>query len=248
MRALLVLVAGVFAIGCGAEPSEEIGEGASALSVRGLTLTRVSDAEVVGTFETSEGTVSFSSVRVSEDVVDVKFDRGGRALTSHVDWTKLTNDLAISHGAEVTAEDRAVLQALTVVLEEELGKTTQVAENLVRQANLWGSHPEGRLLIEHIKASEARGWTTLCNGTSYRNFAHDTGSHALQTEYLKYGPNETANPCRARCGPSCLAVGTSAWTVDCGEHDRCEELHSGGCGDEFTSASDDYTFAKNCAY
>ena len=23
----------------------------------------------------------------------------------------------------------------------------------------------------------------------------------LQAEYLKYGPNEGANPCRARCGP-----------------------------------------------
>ncbi|UQA61643.1 hypothetical protein [Polyangium aurulentum] len=248
MRALLFMVAGVFAIGCGGQVSEEESNKAAE---GGLSLTRVSDTEVVGTFTTLDGEVSFSSVLVSEDVVDVKLDRGDRVLSSHVDWSKFENDLSITGtgAAVVTAEDRRILQALTVAVEEEIGESTRVSDNLVRQSNLWGSHPEGPLAIRHITADEARGWTTLCNGTSYRNFAHDGGGHALQSEYLKYGPAETTNPCRARCGPGCYAVGTSAWTVDCGAHDRCEQHHgSTACSDEFSSASDDYTFAGNCNY
>jgi hypothetical protein len=213
-----------------------------------LSLTRVSDAEVTGSFATLIGSVSFSSVLANDDLVDVKFDRGGRVFASHVNWAKLENDLSVSPGTEVTAEDRSILQALSRAVENELGKTTRVLDNLARQATLWGLHPEGSLVIEHITADQARGWTTLCNGTSYRNFSHDTGSHALQSEYLKYGPAESTNPCRARCGVGCYAIGTSAWTVDCGNHDRCEQLHSSGCGDEFTSASDDFTFAGNCNY
>jgi hypothetical protein len=250
MRILPALVVGLLVVGCGAEPSdesaqpsEEIGTSESQLSV-----SRVSDTEVAGTFVTSAGEVSFSSVMVGDDVIEVKLDLGGRVLTSHVDWAKLENDLSISAEAEVTAEDRVILQALSRALEEELGKTTKVSDNLVRQATLWGLHPEGKLAIERVTVGEARGWTKLCNGTSYRNFYHDTGSHGLQGEYLKYGPGESVNPCRARCGIGCYAVGTSAWTVDCGNHDRCEQVHSSGCGDEFTSASDDFTFAGNCSY
>lgn len=245
MRVLFFMVAGVLAIGCGGQVSEE----ESSKAEGGLSLTRVSDTEVAGTFTTEEGSVSFSSVLVQTDVIDVKLDRGDHVLTSHVDWSKLENDLAITGGEAVTADDRRILQALTFAVEEELGKSTQVTDNLVRQSNLWGSHPEGPLVIRHITASEARGWTTLCNGTSYRNFSHDGGSHALLAEYLKYGPGETTNPCRARCGPGCNGIGTSAWTVDCGEHDRCEQHHgTSSCNDEFSSASDDYTFAGNCSY
>lgn len=257
MRIGFALMGCVLALGCGAQSSEDsdhheeegvqpsvtIREGESA-----LTLSHVSETEVVGTFTTSAGAVAFSSAVVGEELFDVKFDRGGRVLASHVNWARLENDLSMSGGSEVSAEDRAILQALSTTLEAEPGNETKVWDNLVRQATLWGLHPEGRLVVRHITADEARGWTTLCNGTSYRNFTHDTGSHALQTEYLKYGPNETTNPCRARCGIGCKGIGTSAWTVDCGNHDRCEQEHSSGCGDEFTSASDDFSFAGNCKY
>lgn len=245
MRTLFIMLAGVLAIGCGAEASEE----EVIKSESGLSFSRVSETEVAGTFTAPEGSVSFSSVLVGDAVVDVKFDRGDRVLSSHVNWHNFENDLAISRGDAVTGDDKKILQALTFAVEAELGKETQVLDNLVRQANLWGSHPEGPLVITNIRASEARGWTTLCNGTAYRNFSHDGSGHGLQAEYLKYGPNEGANPCRARCGPGCNGVGTSAWTVDCGEHDRCEQHHTtSSCNDEFASASDDYTFAGNCNY
>jgi hypothetical protein len=243
MRTLAAAIA-VLAVGC-ATPSSESPSGKHEL---GLNLTRVSETEVVGTLETQVGSVSFEARVTESGVFDIKFDRSGRVLSSHVDWNKLENELAISGDAEITTEDRFVLKALSTVLEDEVGKTTKVTDNLVRQAALWGGHPEGKLAIAHIKADPARGWTTLCNGTSYRNFYHDTGSHGLSGEYLKYGPGETSNPCRSRCGWSCYSVGTSAWTVDCGNHDRCEQLHSSGCGDEWTSASDDFTFAGNCSY
>ena len=35
------------------------------------------------------------------------------------------------------------------------------------------------------------------------------------------------------CGAGCKSVGTSAWTRDCGNHDRCEQLHStSNCNDD----------------
>jgi len=235
---------GLLAVGC----ANQGGESPTGKHELGLTMTRVSETEVVGTFETQVGAVAFTGTVTGEGVFDLRFDRGAHVLTSHVDWNKLENQLSISEGGEITREDRFVLKALSTVLEEELGKTTKVSDNLVRQAALWGGHPEGKLVLEQVKADPARGWTTLCNGTSYRYFSHDTGSHGLQSEYLKYGPGETANPCRSRCGWSCYSVGTSAWTVHCGNHDRCEQLHGSGCGDEWTSASDDFTFAGNCSY
>ena len=243
MRTLAALLA-VVAVGCAA-PSSESPNGKHEL---GLNLTRVSETEVIGSLDTQVGSVAFEARVTENGIFDIKFDREGRVLTSHVDWNKLENDLAISGDGEITREDRFILKALSTVLEDEVGKTTKVTDNLVRQAALWGVHPEGKLAVAHIKADPERGWTTLCNGTSYRNFYHDTGSHALQGEYLKYGPGEGTNPCRARCGIGCAGIGTSAWTVDCGNHDRCEQLHSSGCGDEFTSASDDFTFAGNCSY
>jgi hypothetical protein len=238
MRTLPALLVAILAVGCGAQPTEESAEAPEKIgkSEGALTVTRVSESEVAGTFATSVGTVSFSSVMVRDDVIDVKFDLGGHVFTSHVDWIKMEANLSISPDAEVTAADRAILQALSKTVEEDLGKTTKPSDNLVRQATLWGLHPEGALVVNHIAPDRARGWTTLCNGTSYRNFYHDTGSHGLQGEYLKYGPGESTNPCRARCGISCYAVGTSAWTVDCGNHDRCEQVHSSGCGDEFIIA------------
>lgn len=244
MKPSLLVAVALVAVGC-ATPTSESSTGKHEL---GLTMTRVSETEVVGTFETQVGAVAFTGTVSGDGVFDLRFDRGGHVLTSHVDWSKLENDLSISEGGTVTKEDRFVLKALSTVLEEELGKTTKLSDNLVRQAALWGGHPEGQLAIAHIKADPARGWTTLCNGTSYRYFGHDTGGHGWQSEYLKYGPNEAYNPCRSRCGWGCYSVGTSAWTVDCGEHDRCEQVHDSGCGDEWTEASDDFTFAGNCKY
>ncbi len=214
----------------------------------GITYRTVEDGLVSGTFVTAYGSVEFTSVVTSDGVVDVTFDRGAGEFGSRVDWTNLTNDLVAADDFAVTTDDRFILKALASTLEADLDKAAPASDNLIRQATLWGHHPEGALLNRHIVGDAERGWTKLCNVTAY-TFSHDASSHGLQSEYLSAGRYETANPCRDRCGPGCSGVGTSAWTKDCGNHDRCEQLHtSSNCADEFGSASDDFTFAGNCAY
>lgn len=214
----------------------------------GVTYRTVEDGLVAGTFVTAYGSVEFTSAVTSDGIVDVTFDRGSGAFGSHVDWLSLTNDLVAADDFAVTADDRFLLKALASTLENDLGAAGPASENLVRQATVWGHHPEGAILQRHIVADAERGWTKLCNVGAY-TFRHDASTHGLQSEYLSAGRYETSNPCRDRCGAGCNGVGTSAWTVDCGNHDRCEQLHSSSsCADEWGSASDDFSFAGNCAY
>ena len=229
----------LFIAACSTEPAS---------SEVGITYRTVEEGHVAGTFVTAYGSVEFASTVVADGVVDVTFDRGEGAFGSRVDWTQLTNDLVAAEGFAVTADDRFLLQALASTLEADLDAAGAASDNLIRQATLWGHHPEGTVCDRHIVADAERGWTTLCNVTA-TTFSHDTSSHGMQSEYLAAGRYETANPCRDRCGAGCRGVGTSAWTRDCGNHDRCEQLHStSNCNDEFVSASDDFTFAGNCSY
>lgn len=214
----------------------------------GITYNTVQDDLVSGTFDTQYGSVQFESRVVSDGVVDVTFSRGGESFGTHVDWNTLKADLVFDEGHQVTKDDRFLLKALSSALENDIGNEMPASDNLIRQSNLWGSHPEGAMVIKQIVADPERGWTKLCNINNY-TFKHDASTHGLQSEYLACGRYETSNPCRDRCGPGCTSVGTSAWTLDCGNHDRCEQLHtSGSCSDELASASDDYTFSANCSY
>jgi hypothetical protein len=136
------------------------------------------------------------------------------------------------------------------VLEQQIaaGALKDGAESdlLLRATRLWGDHPLQAVRLARIEAPQTKSWTNLC-GAASASLAHDGSGHGLISERLATGPN--ASNCRARCGAGCTAIlGTSAWTVDCGEHDRCEQHHSccASCQDEFNSASDDYLFAGNC--
>lgn len=252
MRSFVAAAAVVLSavVGCaGASNPESTGSGAQGL---GLELNVVSESRVEGTFRTAQGDVHFSSV-VTDGILHVKLDRGAHTMTSDVDPVKLTNDLAISDGAEVSLDDRFVLTALATVVQEEIGRDGKAADMLFRQATLWGAHPVGKLVVQHIQADPKRGWTTLCTygcSSGTRTFYHDGGSHGNSGYSLAYGKN-SGTSCRARCGAGCTAVGTSTYTVDCGAHDHCEQHHGSGanaaCTDEFTSASDDFTFAGNCS-
>jgi len=215
----------------------------------GISYRSVEDGLVAGTFKTAYGSVDFESIVTADGVVDVTFDRGAGPFGSHVDWNALTNDLVFADGFEITTDDRFIIKALASTLENDIGNTLPASDNLIRQATLWGHHPEGKPLLTRIVADAERGWTTLCDVGAY-TFNHDAWSHGQQYEYLAAGRWETSNPCRDRCGAGCTAIyGTSAWTKDCGNHDRCEQQHNSlSCGDEFTFASDDYTFAGNCNY
>ncbi|MEO7095267.1 MAG: hypothetical protein ABI175_18550, partial [Polyangiales bacterium] len=167
----------------------------------GITYRTVEDGLVAGTFETAYGSVDFTSAVTADGIVDVTFDRGGGAFGSHVDWTTLTNDLVAADDFAVTADDRFIMKALASTLENELG-AGPASDNLIRQANLWGHHPEGAVLERRIEADPESTWTTLCNVGAY-TFSHDASTHGLQSEYLSAGRYETSNPCRDRCGAGC---------------------------------------------
>jgi hypothetical protein len=236
MRLLPVLVM-VAVVGCHAE-------GTDGLQLRAADATRID-----GTF----GDATFSARLAAAQVYEVRFDLGRGSFGTDVDWNTYVATPRVPDGWVMSAADRARMGEMARAIEEEVGNGDALSDNLVRQANLWARHPEGTLALPaQIVADRLRGWTTLCNGTSYRTFNWSWGSTA-KSEYLKYGPGETSNPCRARCGGGCTAAwGTSAWTVDCGRHDRCEQYGGSGansqCNDELASASDDYSFAGNCSY
>lgn len=221
--------------------------GPGALRVDQLDAERVAGALIVGDRE-----VPFASARAADGIYAVRFELPGGEIGTDVDWNAYTAMPRAGATWAMSADDRADLDALATALADSLDRADPVADNLVRQAGLWARHPTGELVLPPIVADRARGWTTLCNGTSYRTFNWTWGSTA-KSEYLKYGPGDTANPCRARCGNGCNAiVGTSAWTVDCARHDRCEQYGGSGvnsqCNDELASASDDFSFAPNCSY
>lgn len=230
----------------------------------GLKLTRFEDGHVTGRMVTTAGTVDFAVAESSPGVVDVRFDRGHGQFGSTVDWNTRTADFAWPEGMQVTDDDRFVLTALSLAVENELGKDSRATDNLFRQAGLWGAHPTGEVALQPIVADEERGWTTLCsagacNGSApSRTFTHSgggtergasCGSHAgtNKSHTRRFGKADGTNPCQSRCGASCSGVGTSTYTVDCGNHDICEYWHTSDCGGEFSSASDDFTFAGNCS-
>ena len=229
----------------------------------GLDVTRMEDGLIEGRLTTQVGSVEFRSVMLQDGVFQISFQRDQRQFGSLVDWNTHTVDMQAPEGFKLTTDDRFVITALSTAVEEQIGKDVGAADNLFRQATVWGSHPEGDLIIKQIVSDSTRGWTSLCGSgacgcTPSRSFCesgsgqdngHTEGSHAGSTNCrtLSFGTCEGHNPCQARCGAGCTAVGTSAYTVDCGNHDTCEHYHTGDCGGEFSSASDDFSFAGNCS-
>lgn len=244
----------MFLVGCsGEESTNELG----------LKLTQLDDGQVAGTMVTMSGAVDFVATETIEGEFEIRFDRGHGEFGTSVNWNAQTADFAWPSGMQVTDDDRFVLTALALAVEAEVGKTTRVSDNLFRQASLWGAHPVGDIVLLPIAGDSARGYTTLCsagacNSTApSRTFYHSgggtersapCGSHASTSKGYsrKFGKADTINPCNARCGAGCGAIGTSTYTQDCGNHDICEYWHTSGCGGELTAASDDYTLAPNC--
>ncbi len=227
------------------------GFGCGGTDTTALQISQLDAEHVAGTLATPDGPVHFSSEVTAPGVFRVRFDLGGGEFGTDVDWNTYVADPRAGTDWTMSARDREVMGTLARAIEEQIGNVDPVSDNLVRQANLWARHPQGKLVLQQIVADRVHGWTTICSG-SYRTFNWTWGSTA-KSEYLKYGPTETSNPCRARCGSGCTAAwGTSAWTVDCGRHDRCEQYGGSGvnsqCNDELTSAGDDFSFAGNCSY
>ncbi len=203
--------------------------------------------QIEGELRTARGVLAFRSFTIGGGLVQVEYDLEGRGtLGLLVDNNERTAEPSYPGDLQITRTDRFLFRSLAFVLPGKVGNETPEADALLRAANLWGAHPIAPVRIGRIEAPKERSWTNLCGITSARLY-HDGGSHGSLGETLATGPK--AYNCRSRCGAGCDAlIGTSAWTVDCGEHDRCEQHHSCcvACQDEFNSASDDYTFAPNC--
>jgi hypothetical protein len=221
----------------------------------GVRLLRLG-SHVEGELKSALGRTAFSSAVEKDGRVRVEHGLpGGRGnLVLVVDLLNQTAEASYPGDAAITAADRFVFRTLALTLERQFSGDGDgdvdgdggEADLLLRAARLWGDHPLQPVRLERITAPRDKSWTNLCGVTS-ASLAHDSTDHGLINERLATGPG--ASNCRSRCGAGCNAIlGTSAWTVDCGEHDRCEQHHSCcvSCQDEFNSASDDYLFASNC--
>lgn len=205
-------------------------------------------AGVEGEVKTALGRVAFRSLRQPDGRVRVEHNLTGKrgTLVLLVDQGAQAAEVRAPKNVEITPADRFVFRTLAVALARQLGNGSPETDLLLRAARLWGDHPLQGVRLERIAAPVEKSWTNLC-GIRSRSLAHDGSGHGLISETLAVGP--TASNCRSRCGAGCDAIlGTSAWTVDCGEHDRCEQHHAccASCQDEFNSASDDFLFAPNC--
>jgi hypothetical protein len=203
---------------------------------------------VEGDINSALGRMTFRSALQLDGRVRVEHSLAGKrgSLVLLVDRNLRTAEVSSPLNARLTSADRFVFRTLAVALAQKLDTASPEADLLLRAARLWGDHPLQEIRLHHIAAPAGKSWTNLCGVTS-ASLAHDGSGHGLITERLATGPN--ASNCRSRCGAGCNAIlGTSAWTVDCGEHDRCEQHHAccTSCQDEFNSASDDYLFASNC--
>jgi hypothetical protein len=255
-RVCLAWALALVAMGSGARAQEELAWSPEVSSENralndftdlGLRLQR-SGPRLEGGLESSQGRLAFSSTAQPDGRVTLEYElpQGRGALVLLVDREAQTAEVFYPEGLEIGPADRAAFRALALALGSSPRDDSPEADLLLRAARLWGDHPLQPVRLTRIVAPFAKSWTNLCGITS-RSLAHDGTTHGLISETLAVGPN--ASNCRARCGAGCDAlVGTSAWTVDCGEHDRCEQHHSccTSCQDEFNSASDDYLFASNC--
>ena len=216
------------------------------LAEAGLRVQRLG-ARVEGDLKSALGLLSFRGTKQPDGRVRLEYvlPEARGTLSLLVDPVARTADATYPAGVRLRPSDRFVFRTLAVALARSYDPSPE-ADLLLRAARLWGDHPLQEVRLKRIVAPAEKSWTNLCGITS-RGLAHDATNHGLITEVLATGPN--AANCRSRCGAGCDAlIGTSAWTVDCGEHDRCEQHHSccTSCQDEFNSASDDYLFAPNC--
>lgn len=203
---------------------------------------------IEGELDSPLGRLGFRSFLATDGRLRVEHDLpdGRGTLSLLVDRQALAAEVLAPEGVSLTPADRFAFRALAAALASEIDDGSPETDLLLRAARLWGDHPLAPVKLERIVAPREKSWTNLCGVTS-ATLRHDATNHGLIAETLATGPK--AYNCRSRCGAGCDAlIGTSAWTVDCGEHDRCEQTHSccASCQDEFNSASDDYLFASNC--
>lgn len=208
------------------------------------------DGVIEGNISKKGNSASYKSSLIGSDIVIIEITVNGQDIRAEINNTTgimntETDSFLMDDGKRIAFE--AISKAVSKKIKD---KPSLAEDKLLKFCNLWSQAPEGPAISHTIEYDEVKsGWTTLCNGTSYRTFSFTNDDGTYYSAYLKYGPGETSNPCRARCGPGCDGIGTSAWTVDCGNHDRCADVYGWTkCDGLWLAASDDYMFARNCSY
>ncbi|MBQ4813383.1 hypothetical protein A7985_20260 [Pseudoalteromonas luteoviolacea] len=110
------------------------------------------------------------------------------------------------------------------------------------------TYPVGMPLEQSIEQDfSAQGWTDLCPYMGkYKTAIWDVTYVGVKTKRYKVGGHGF---CAARCGAGCPMFGDGQYTQDCLNHDACADVEGeqlGVCGDEWTSASDDFWFSPDC--
>jgi hypothetical protein len=230
----------------------------SEVSQVGLVLDAPQGARTGGRLKTALADLGFSSIVEADGKVRVEFDLGHDVVGMLIDEAEQTAVPLYTDATELAPADKFTLRALAVLLKKQGPAQSRQADLLLRTVNLFGELvPVGSAHAffrgQVITPGVDRSWTTICGRTS-ASLCHDAASHSTLCSTVAVGPS--AYRCRGRCGSGCDAyIGTSAWTIDCGEHDHCLESHYNGecfycgdCGDEANSAQDDFLFAGNCSY
>jgi hypothetical protein len=147
---------------------------------------------------------------------------------------------------------------------------------LIRATSIWAEAGTSVPLSRRVMGEEGRGWTLLCSRLGqYVDGTHDDWSrnrwNATSSYHVMigdYGPStyywtgsawttqgfDHANwpyeygNCYGRCGSDCGSG--HVYSQDCLDHDGCvrngHAIASFWCDDEFTSTTDDFSFAPNC--
>ena len=102
-------------------------------------------------------------------------------------------------------------------------------------------YPLGIPVKQTIVANAATlGWTDYCPYVGrWKTARWDSGFFMRTKSYRVYGHGF----CAGRCGAGCPWFGEAQVTADCLHHDACAHVEGeqfGGCGDEWTAASDDF--------
>lgn len=246
----LAVVASAVMLFFGCAEEQSVNDQSVAQSNDQLHLAKQSDVVIEGKVSKKGNSAFYKSSLIGSDIVLLEITVNGQKIRSEINnatgvMTTQTDSFLMDDGKRIAFN--AISKAVSKKIKD---KSSLAEDKLLKFCDLWSQGPEGPVISHTIEYDIVTPvWTRLCNGTSYRTFSFTNDDGTDYSAYLKYGPGETSNPCRARCGPGCDGIGTSAWTVDCGNHDRCADVYGWSkCDGLWWAASDDYMFAPNCSY
>lgn len=158
----------------------------------------------------------------------------------------LINTPALRADIKNMLHDVELNSGLIMKSQSTLDKESKLA--LLKFFEFLSTYPLGEAIDQQIESKiSAQDWTDLCAymGKSKTAVWDITNSSVKTRNYIVGGHGF----CAARCGAGCPMFGDGQYTQDCLNHDACADVEGeqlGVCGDEWTSASDDFWFSPDC--